>query len=144
MYTFTISGVNELKTYLSTVRARYFRMLRTMIDVAHLVQANTNQRVPLDTGRLEGSFQWRVIEYNPKLIEVEVIYDAEDPDSHFHYAKYQYDLPTESHYRKANRKGEMRGEQFYLLKGIQASESLAYEIIESDYLSLFGGIVLND
>ena len=144
MYTFEVTGVQELKTYLSTVRARYFRMLRTMIDVANLIRANTNQRVPLDTGRLEESYRWQIVEYNRNLIEVEVIYDAEDPDSHFHYAEYQYMLPTESHYRKTNRKGQMRGEQFYLLKGIQASEDMAYEIIESDYLSLFGGIVLND
>ena len=61
-----------------------------------------------------------------------------------HYAEYQYYMPTESHYKKANRKGQMRGEQFYLLKGIQASETLAYEIIESDYLSLFGGIISNE
>ena len=144
MYTFQVTGVKELQTYLSTVRGRYFTMLRSMIDVAELIKANTNQRVPLDTGRLEESYHWHVIEYNRELIEVEVVYDAEDPKSHFHYAEYQYYMPTESHYKKANRKGQMRGEQFYLLKGIQASETLAYEIIESDYLSLFGGIISNE
>lgn len=144
MYTFKITGVEELKTYLYTVRGRYFRMLRTMKDVAEVIHANTNQLVPLDTGRLEESYHPIVVEYNRDLIEVDVVYDAEDPDSHFVYAEYQHNLPTESHYKRANRKGQMRGEQFYLIKGIQASEGMAYEIIESDYLSLFGGIVLND
>ena len=144
MCLFEIKGVDEFKTYLSTVRGRYFRMLRTMIDVAEVIRANTNQRVPLDTGRLEESYEWQVIEYNRNFIEVEVGYDAVVPKSHFHYAEYQHELPTASHYRRANRKGQMRGEQFYLVKGIQASESMAFELIESDYLSLFGGIRINE
>lgn len=144
MYTFEVTGIEELRTYLYTVQGRYFRMLRTMIDVANLIRANTNHRVPLDTGRLEESFKWRVIEYNREMIEVEIGYDAVDPKSGFHYAEYQHELPTSSHYKSANRRGEMRGEQFYLVKGIQASESMAYEIIESDFLSLFGGFRIND
>ena len=144
MYTFEITGVNELKTYLSTVRGRYFRMLRTMLDVKDLIHANTNQRVPLDTGRLEESYFYKTLTYNRELIEVEIGYDAVDPKSNFHYAKYQHDLPTESHYRRANRKGQMRGEQYYLVEGIKASKSMVYELIETDYASLFGGIKLND
>ena len=145
MYTFKVTGIEELKTYLSTVRGRYFRMLRTMIDVAEVIHAETNPLVPLDTGRLEESFHWQVVEYNRDLIEVQVVYDAEDPDSHFVYAEYQHDkIETWQHYRKANRRGEMRGIQYYLTEGVRKSEDMAYEIIESDYLSLFGGIVLND
>ena len=48
-------------------------------------------------------------------------------------------MPTESHYNRANRKGQMRGEQYYLLKGVQASEDMMWTMIEKDYLSLFNG-----
>ena len=145
MYTFEITGVEELKTYLSTVKGRYFRMIRTMRDVAELIRANTNWRVPLDTGNLEESYYYHITEYNRNFIEMELGYDAVDPKSGFHYAEYQHDkIETWQHYRRANRRGEMRGQQFYLVKGIQASESAVFELIETDYLSLFGGITVNE
>jgi hypothetical protein len=140
MYIFEVHGLDEFRTYLYTVRGRFSVMLQAMLDVKDLIKANTNQRVPLDTGRLEESYQYKIVEYNRNFIEVEVGYDAVDPDSDFHYAEYQHNLPTSSHYKKANRKGQMRGEQYYLYKGIQASESMAYELIEMDYLSMFDSV----
>ena len=109
-----------------------------MIDIHHLIQANTNQLVPLDTGRLEESFHYTIVD-NESFIELHSIYSAVDPDSGFDYAYYQYLMPTESHYNRANRKGQMRGEQYYLLKGVQASEDMMWTMIEKDYLSLFNG-----
>lgn len=140
MYIFEVHGLDEFRTYLYTVRGRFSVMLQAMLDVKDLIKANTNQRVPLDTGRLEESYQYKIVEYNRNFIEVEVGYDAVDPDSDFHYAEYQHNLPTSSHYKKANRKGQMRGEQYYLYKGIHASESMAYELIEMDYLSMFDSV----
>ena len=52
-----------------------------------------------------------------------------EPES-FDYALYQHQLVTLNHPK--------RGEAFYLYKGIQASKSMAYQIIETDYMSLFG------
>ena len=104
-------------------------MVLTMIDVASLIHANTNQRVPLDTGRLEESFEWKLVKETSDFIQVNVTYDAEDPDSGFHYAEYQ-------HNHLLNH--PKRGEAYYLYNGIQASRSMAYQIIETDYLSLFG------
>ena len=144
MITFEVHD-EEFIEWVTTARSRFETMVLTMIDVAEVIHAETNPLVPLDTGRLEESFHWQVVEYNRDLIEVQVVYDAEDPDSHFVYAEYQHDkIETWQHYRKANRRGEMRGIQFYLTEGVRESEDMAYEIIESDYLSLFGGIVLND
>ena len=128
------TGVDDFKTYLYTVRGRYSLMLQAMIDVAEVVHANTLPLTPLDTGQLGESFHWQVIEYNRNLIEVEVKMDAIDPKSKFHYAEYQHDTFILSH---------PHGQALYLREGIHASESMAYEIIEQDYLSLFGGIRTN-
>lgn len=126
-----VTGLDELVENFSQLENRFHRMVQTMKDVAYLIQANTNQRVPLDTGRLEESFSVEVIEDTSEFIEVHAIYDAIDPDDGFHYAEYQHEeVETWQH--------PIRGEQFYLYNGVLASESMAYSMIKSDYLSLFG------
>lgn len=137
MVNFTVN-TEAFEEWIYQMHHRFQLMVQTMVDIHHLIQANTNQRVPLDTGRLEESYRYDITD-NEQFIEIHNIYDAVDPDSGFHYAYYQYLLPTESHYRSANRKGQMRGEQFYLLKGVQASENMMWTMIEQDYLSLFKG-----
>ena len=119
---------SEFIEWVDTDRSRYETMVLTMVDVASLVQANTNWRVPLDTGRLEESFEWKVIEDNSEFIKVEISYDAEDPKTGFHYAEYQ-------HNHLLNH--PKRGQAYYLYNGIRASKSMAYSIIQTDYMSLF-------
>ena len=120
---------SEFEEWVYTARSRFETMVLTMVDVAELIHANTNWRVPLDTGRLEESFHWELREENPDRIVVDVIYDAEDPKTGFHYAEFQ-------HNRLLNH--PKRGQAYYLYNGIQASKSMAYQIIETDYMSLFG------
>lgn len=131
MYTFEVKGADEFRTWLYTVKGRYSLMLQAMIDVAEVVQANTLPLTPRETGRLGESFDWRINEYNSEFIEVEVIMDAVDPKSNFRYAEYQHNTFGLNH---------PYGQMWYLKAGINASKSMAYEIIESDYLSLFGRI----
>lgn len=128
MFLFEVNA-EEFYEWVNTARTRFETMVLTMFDVASLIHANTNQRVPLDTGRLEESFQPELIKETSDFIQVNVTYDAEDPDSGFHYAEYQ-------HNHLLNH--PKRGEAFYLYNGIQASRSMAYQIIETDYMSLFG------
>lgn len=128
---FTLTGIDEFRTYLYTVRGRFSLMLQAMIDVAEVVHANTLPLTPLDTGQLGESFHWQVLEYSREFIEVEVKMDAVDPKSGFRYAEYQHDTEGLNH---------PHGQAFYLRDGINASRSMAYELIEQDYLSLFGGI----
>ena len=131
MIEFNVTGIEETKTYLYTIRGRFSLMLQAMIDVAEVVHANTMPLTPLETGRLGESFQWQVMKYSRDFIEVEVKMDAVDPKSGFHYAEYQHDTFGLNH---------PHGQMWYLRAGINASKSMAYEIIESDYLSLFGGL----
>ena len=128
---FTLTGIDEFRTYLYTVRGRFSLMLQAMIDVAEVVHANTLPLTPLDTGQLGESFHWQVLEYSREFIEVEVKMDAVDPKSGFHYAEYQHNTFGLNH---------PHGQMWYLRAGIHASRSMAYELIEQDYLSLFGGI----
>ena len=137
MIGFTVN-IESYSEWVYKMHHRFQIMVQTMIDIHHLIQANTNQLVPLDTGRLEESFHYTIVD-NESFIELHSIYSAVDPDSGFDYAYYQYLMPTESHYNRANRKGQMRGEQYYLLKGVQASEDMMWTMIEKDYLSLFNG-----
>ena len=128
MFTFEVKGDDEFRTWLYTVQGRYSLMLQAMIDVAELVHAETLPRTPLDTGRLGESFQWQTMEYDQNFIEVEVKMDAVDPKSGFRYAEYQHNTFGLNH---------PHGQMWYLKAGIHASRSMAYEIIEQDYLSLF-------
>ena len=128
-----VTGIEDTKTYLRTVRGRFSLMLQAMIDVAEVIHAETLPKTPFETGRLGESFEWKVIEYNRNLIEVEVEMDAIDPNSGFHYAEYQ-------HNRDLRHPEPRAGQRFYLREGIFASEDIAYEIIEQDYLSLFRGV----
>ena len=127
MISFTVDD-SEFEEWVYTARSRFETMVLTMIDVAEVIHANTNWRVPLDTGRLEESFHWELREENSDRIIVDVIYDAEDPKTGFHYAEFQ-------HNRLLNH--PKRGQAYYLYHGIQASKSMAYQIIETDYMSLF-------
>ena len=129
MFLFEVNA-EEFYEWTNTARSRFETMVLTMFDVASLIHANTNQRVPLDTGRLEESFQPELIKETSDFIQVNITYDAEDPDSGFHYAEYQHNHAMLNHPK--------RGEAFYLYNGIQASKSMAYQIIETDYMSLFG------
>ena len=133
MYKFEVYGLDEFQTYLYTIKGRFHLMLQAMLDVAAVIEANTLPLTPFETGQLGESFTWQVIEYNWDLIEVEVKMDAVDPKSGFHYAEYQHD-------EDLNHPPPRAGQRFYLREGINASKSMAYEIIEQDYLSLFGGV----
>lgn len=141
MFDFRVDA-DGFQEWLFELHHRFVSMVQTMIDIHYLIQANTNQRVPLDTGRLEESFRYDIVRQDEFFIEMHSIYSAIDPNSGFDYAYYQHDeIETWQHYNTANRKGQMRGEQFYLAKGVRASESMMWTLIEQDYLSLFyGGI----
>lgn len=112
------------------VRNHFYRMTQTLIRIHYLIERNTRQRVPLDTSRLEHSFHFKLVDKSPQYVEITNIYDAVDPNSHFHYAEYQHEEDLD-HPR--------RGEQFYLMNGIHASEKEMRVMIETDYLSLFKG-----
>lgn len=146
--------------WLFNLHHRFQQMVQTLIDVHYLIQANTNQLVPLDTGRLEESYHYNLVRQDESFIELHSVYDAVDPKSGFHYAEYQHELMgrdttkyylgSPSYYQRArggrpvgnHHRHGYRGTDHYLLKGVQASESMMWTIIETDYLSLFNGGVL--
>ena len=119
----------EFYEWVYTAQSRFETMVLTMVDVAELIHANTYMKVPLDTGRLEESFEWKLVEESSNFIQVNISYDAEDPKSGFHYAEYQ-------HNRILNH--PRRGIDHYLYRGILESRDMAFRIIETDYISLFG------
>ena len=139
MFDFRVNA-EGFQEWLFNLHHRFPKMVQTMVDIHYLIQANTNWRVPLDTGRLEESFRYDIVRQDEFFIEMHSIYSAVDPDSGFDYAYYQHDkIETWQHYNTANRRGDMRGQQYYLTEGIRASESMMWTLIENDYLSLFYG-----
>lgn len=103
-----------------------------MKNVAEMIMLETIPLVPLDTGELEQSYQYKVVERSPFIL-LGVGFDAVDPKSGFHYAYYQHE-PQSPPLRHPK-----RGEELYLTKGIRNAEGEFFQLIEKDYLSLFDG-----
>ena len=135
---------------------RFQQMVQTLVDIHYLIQAkmNTMSLIPLDTGRLEESYHYNLVRQDESFIEMHSVFDAIDPEYGFHYAEYQHNLMRRgvlaySRYTRAkdgfhtsrsnHHRHGVRGTDHYLLKGVQASESMMWTLIESDYLSLFNG-----
>ena len=113
--------------YLYTVQGRFYTMVNTMKSVALLIEAETTPYVPLDTSALEQSYEYEVMA-SGDFIMMMVGYDAVDEKTGFHYAEYQHENVL--HHPK-------RGIDHYLVLGLMDSRFEAFELIESDYLSLF-------
>lgn len=93
------------------------------------VRETTTPFVPLETGRLIGSFITDLQGTYP-LTEVMLGYSAYDPRDGFNYAEYQHDvIRTEQH--------PIQGVQYYLEVGLSHSEDLVFTEMEEDYLSCF-------
>lgn len=122
---------SELREKLESAYHNIYKMVQTMKDVASLVEANTYMKVPLKTGALQESFHPEFVRLDSDFIQVNLVFDVADPKTGFHYAEIQHQNTRFHHPR--------RGQAFYLYYGIQASRSMAYSMIEKDYLSLFIG-----
>ncbi|MBP5421659.1 MAG: hypothetical protein J6Y78_04355 [Paludibacteraceae bacterium] len=147
--------------WLFNLHHRFQQMVQTLIDVHNLIRAEMNKGrfIPLDFGYLENSYHYNLVRQDESFIELHSVFDPVDPESGFHYAEYQHELegrykdkhymgspsyfqrarhghPVDPHHRHG-----YRGDMHFLLKGVQASESMMWTMIETDYLSLFmGGI----
>ena len=122
------SNYNE---WVNTVRSEFLMMVNTLINVAEMIDLNTRPLTPVETERLRESFKYVVTEKSSDFIELELGYDATDPKSGFMYAEYQHETTGLNHPRG--------GGAFYLTRGISKSIADAFDMIETDYLSLFGG-----
>lgn len=127
---FELQGEEEFEEYLRGVKNRFALMVNTMKDVAEIIKANTLPRTPLETGRLGESFEYTVLKNIPRETIVQIRMSALNPNTGYDYAGIQHFNLSYSH---------AHGGALYLMRGIMASESMSYQIIEQDYLSLFGG-----
>ena len=131
--------IEELEQYLSEMEIRIRTMIDTLQTVAHIVESNAEPYVPVDTGRLMGSFVSVPISENKGWVEVEIGYSVHDPRDYYDYAEYthtgiDYRTGSEIKWHKPSAQRE------YLIKGIVRSENEAMKLIEGDYLSLFKGV----
>lgn len=122
---------SDFREWVEVTRGEFLSMVQTLINVAEMIDLNTRPLVPVETERLRRSFKYVVTDRSSDFIELELGYDASDPKTGFIYAEYQHETTGLHHPRG--------GEPFYLTKGIKRSLSDAFEMIEMDYLSLFGG-----
>lgn len=120
---------SKFQEWVSEVRTNFHSMVETMKKVARIIELATVDYVPLDTSALEQSFDYQVVDASPFIL-LGVGYDAVDEDSGFHYAQYQHDNFLNH---------PKRGIPFYLTVGIHDAKFEFFELIESDYLSLFHG-----
>jgi len=135
----------EFQEWASSVISRVSIMVQTLMDIAEIIELNTQKFVPYDYDKpwggqhLEKSFQ-AVPTGNPRegFIEVEIGYSSLDPRNWFDYAEYThrgYDWRTGRplHFQKAT------AQAMYLWTGVTLSRKEGFQEIETDYLSLFRG-----
>lgn len=97
-------------------------------NFASVLEMNTREYVPLRTGELEDSFRWS-INSTSKFVELNVGYSAIS-DNGFEYSVIQ-------HEKEFNH--PLRGTDHYLADGIRDSTGAFFVMMETDFLSLFGG-----
>ena len=123
----TVDVKNNFAQFLNGLKSQIWVMRQTLIDFAHLVENESQWRVPFRIGALEHSYKWNIVE-DSNFIEVEMGYSSIAPNG-FDYALIQHEKDFNH---------PIRGEQFYLLTGFtQASDGFFVEL-EKDFLSLFG------
>ncbi len=120
---------SKFQEWVEEVRSNFHSMVETMKKVARVIELATVSYVPLDTSALEQSFDYHVVDSSPFIL-LGVGYDAVDEKTGFHYAQYQHDNFLNH---------PKRGVPFYLTVGIHDAKFEFFELIESDYLSLFHG-----
>ena len=135
----------EFEEMLTEVQLRVHTMSNTLMEVARLVESNTEPLVPYDFDKRVGEHLVDTFVAVPTgkatkgWVEVEIGYSVHDPRDGYDYAEYTH---TGIDYRTG---GEIRwhkatAQREYLVKGIVKSESEAMKLIENDYLSMFGGL----
>lgn len=135
----------EFQTWLNSLEIRIQTMRQTLLDIAQLIELNTQRFVPYNYDKpwggdhLENSFK-AVPSGNPQegFIEVEIGYSSLDPRDWYDYADYihtgiDYRTGKPLNFQKAT------AEDHYLWKGMALSEAEGFREIETDYLSLFKG-----
>ena len=120
---------SKFQEWVEEVRSNFHSMVETMKKVARVIELATVPYVPLDTSALEQSFDYQVVDSSPFIL-LGVGYDAVDEKTGFHYAQYQHDNFLNH---------PKRGIPYYLTTGIHDAKFEFFELIESDYLSLFHG-----
>ena len=134
----------DFQLWLSTLEVKIKTMKQTLMDVAQLIEMNTQKLVPYDYDKpwggqhLEKSFKAHPTGFEKEgFIEVEIGYSSIDPRTYFDYAEYVH---TGIDWRtgKALNFQKATAEAQYLWKGIALSEAEGFKEIETDYFSLFG------
>lgn len=133
----------DFQGWMDTVEVRIRTMMQTLLDIAQIVEMNTQKLVPYDYNKpwgeqhLETSFKAVPTGYAREgWIEVETGYSSLDPRDGYDYAEYIHDgvdyrTGKPLHFQKQT------AEDHYLFKGIELSRKEGFQEIATDYLSLF-------
>ena len=116
-------------------------MVDTLQSIAHMIEMQGREFVPVDTTRLERSFRSVPVSETVGIYEVELGYSALDPRDNYDYAEYvhigiDYRTGKPLNFQKPNATSE------YLFKAVEMSEAEGIKLIEMDYLSLFKGAII--
>ena len=133
----------EFQLWMDSLQVRIQTMVQTLLDIAQIVELNTQKLVPYDYNKpwggqhLETSFV-AVPTGNPRggFIEVEIGYSSLDPRDGYDYAEYVhtgYDYRTGKPLRFQKATAQAR----FLWTGVTLSRKEGFQEIETDYLSLF-------
>ena len=115
-YDHSIAGVNQIK--------------EKFYELSAIIEVFTRPLVPLEKGYLENSFQ-EFVEVDGPVLEMKVRYSGEDNI----YSR-GYDYAYIQHIGNFNH--PIRGEQFYLKKGMERAFPYIVVEIGTDYLTALG------
>ena len=155
--------------WLKETENNFHLMLETMIRVAEEIKEKVQTEYsPVDTGRLSRSFKNFVVTDNSRMKVVEIQMSALNPKTGYNYAETQhrgyryskngrkvrynhgyteigfftYESDSDGRYRRnVNYKNDhgYKGGSKYMYWAIKYTENTAFEMIETDYLSMFQG-----
>lgn len=101
-------------------------IISSLNNVAHIIENQTQDKVPFRRGDLEHSFSWNIHD-NSDFVELEVGYSSIAPDN-YDYAYAQHEIEYNH---------PIKGQSHYLIDGIRDSSNEFFVLLEKDFLSLF-------
>lgn len=137
MIKFTVQD-EEFLSWLDSLRYKIQTMTRTLMDIAHIVEMQGRQFVPVDTTRLEQSYRAVIVSESSEMIAVEMGYSSLDPRDGYDYAEYTHIGIDWRTGKPLNFKKKGATAQ-YLYKAVDMAMAEGWVEIEGDYLSLFRG-----
>ena len=91
MFNIEIEVEDNLSEIFDGFVSNFHLIANNIRKVAKFIEQKTEDKGPLDTGLLEASFDYHIVDENSNFVEVEMGYYAISPKNNFQYALVQHE-----------------------------------------------------